>query len=141
MSLQSDDVNHQISLAEHMSDVMASGLEVLQTIYNNQLQALNNRLARVVAYLTVAGTALLVPNTIATIMGSSAFELQPDDQWWYISILVGSTVISTYLVWLWVRRMGWTRGMDVSVKEFGKAAMPAAQKRPARKRIKMKKQQ
>jgi magnesium transporter len=141
MSLQSDDVNHQISLAEHMSDVMASGLEVLQTIYNNQLQALNNRLARVVAYLTVAGTALLVPNTIATIMGSSAFEMHPDDQWWYISMLVGSTVISTYLVWLWVRRMGWTRGMDVSVKDFGKAAMPAAQKRPARKRIKIKKQQ
>jgi len=120
--------------------VMASGLEVLQTIYNNQLQALNNRLARVMAYLTVAGTALLVPNTIATIMGSSAFEMHPDDQWWYIGMLLGSTVISTYLVWLWVRRMGWTRGMDVSVKEFGKAAATAVPKQPARKRIKRKKQ-
>lgn len=141
MSLQADDINHQISLAEHMSDVMASGLEVLQTIYNNQLQALNNRLARVMAYLTVAGTALLVPNTIATIMGSSAFDLQTEDMWWYIVLLAGSTIISTYLVWLWVRKLGWTRGMDVSVKEFGKAAGPPAQKRSVRKRIKVKKRQ
>lgn len=140
MSLQSEDVNHQISLAEHMSDVMASGLEVLQTIYNNQLQALNNRLARVMAYLTVAGTALLVPNTIATIMGSSAFNLQPDDQWWYITLLVASTTVATYLVWLWVRKMGWTHKMDTSVKDFGKETEPATRKRPSRKKIKMKKQ-
>jgi len=140
MSLQSDDVNHQISLAEHMADVMASGLEVLQTIYNNQLQALNNRLARVMAYLTVAGTALLVPNTLATIMGSSAFNLQPDDQWWYITLLVTSTAIATYLVWLWVRKMGWTHSMDTSVKDFGKDTTPDIKKQSSRKKIKMKKQ-
>jgi len=140
MSIQADDVNHQISLAEHMADVMASGLEVLQTIYNNQLQALNNRLARVMAYLTVAGTALLVPNTLATIMGSSAFNLQPDDQWWYITLLVTSTAIATYLVWLWVRKMGWTHSMDTSVKDFGKDTTPDIKKQSSSKKIKTKKQ-
>ena len=139
MSIQADDVNHQISLAEHMADVMASGLEVLQTIYNNQLQALNNRLARVMAYLTVAGTALLVPNTLATIMGSSAFNLQPNDQWWYITLLVTSTAVATYFVWLWVRKMGWTHSMDTSVKDFGKDTNPDIKKQSSRKRIKMKK--
>ena len=141
MNLQSEDVNHQISLAEHMSDVMASGLEVLQTIYNNQLQALNNRLSRVITYLTIVGTALLVPNTIATIMGSAAFDLNTDDQWWYITLLVGSTLVATYLVWLWVRKMGWTRGMDASVKTFGMDTNPETKKKRTRKRIKTKEQQ
>ena len=129
MNLQADDVNHQIALAEHMADVMASGLEVLQTIYNNQLQSLNNRLARVVTYLTIIGTALLVPNTLATIFSSAAFDLQPNDLWWYVTMLATSTVLSTWLVWLWVRKMGWTRSMDTSVKDFGKDPNAEAPKR------------
>jgi len=36
-----DDINRQIALSEHMSEVLVSGLEVIQTIYNNQLQMLN----------------------------------------------------------------------------------------------------
>jgi magnesium transporter len=36
----------------------------MQSIYNNQLQSLNNRFALMTAYLTVLGTAFLVPNTI-----------------------------------------------------------------------------
>jgi magnesium transporter len=140
MNLQSEDVNHQIALAEHMSEVLASGLEVLQSIFNNQLQALNNRMARVMTYLTVIGTALLVPNTLATIFSNSAFNMQSDDLWWYVTLLVTSTVLATYLVWLWVRKMGWTRRMDTSVTEFGKETEPATRKRPSRKKIKMKKQ-
>ena len=140
MNLQSEDVNHQIALAEHMSEVLASGLEVLQSIFNNQLQALNNRMARVMTYLTVIGTALLVPNTLATIFSNSAFNMQPDDLWWYVTLLVTSTVLATYLVWLWVRKMGWTRRMDTSVTEFGKETEPATRKRPSRKKIKVKKQ-
>src|SRR3989338_9746880 len=64
----SSEVNTHIVLAEHLSEVLASGLEVLQSIYNNQLQVLNNKLAMVVTYLTIIGTAVLVPNTIATVM-------------------------------------------------------------------------
>src|SRR5659263_647668 len=35
MGILADDVNRHIALSEHMSDVLASGLEVLQSIYNN----------------------------------------------------------------------------------------------------------
>ena len=107
MSLLAEDVNRQIALAEHMSDVLASGLEVLQTIYNNQLQALNNRMAMVMTYMTIIGTAVLVPNTLATILGNSAFEMGPEDVGWYWGLLVGSTVVATALAYWWVKRRGW----------------------------------
>jgi len=101
-----DDVSRQIGLAEHMSDVLASGLEVLQTIYNNQLQAMNNRMAYLMTYLTVLGTAVLVPNTLATIFGNSAFAMGPQDIGWYITMLVGATLLATVLAFWWVRKSG-----------------------------------
>ncbi len=101
-----EDVKQQIGLAEHLSEVLASGLEVMQTIYNNQLQTLNNRLALVMTYLTVLGTAILVPNTIATVMGSP-FDLTPGDTGWYLGLIIGSTLIATALVFWWVRRAKW----------------------------------
>jgi magnesium transporter len=101
-----DDVSRQIGLAEHMSDVLASGLEVLQTIYNNQLQAMNNRMAYLMTYLTVLGTAVLVPNTLATIFGNSAFAMDSEDIGWYITMLVGATLLATVLAFWWVRKSG-----------------------------------
>ena len=100
-------VEGQIGLAEHLSEVLASGLEVLQSIYNNQLQILNNRLALVMTFLTIIGTAVLVPNTLATILGNSAFGMVPRDLWWYIPMLIGSTVLATWLAWWWVKSKGW----------------------------------
>jgi len=100
------EVNYQIGLAEHMSDVVASGLEVIQSIYNNQLQILNNKLAMLVAYLTVIGTAVLVPNTLATAMSSPAFNLTPADEGWYIALLIGSTILSTVVAYWWVKSKG-----------------------------------
>lgn len=100
------DVNQQIGLAEHLSEVLASGLEVLQSIYNNQLQALNNRMALVTAYLTILGTAALVPNTIATILGNTAFAMRPADVGWYITLLAGSTLIATYASYRWAKKRG-----------------------------------
>lgn len=101
-----NEVHAQISLAEHLSDVLASGLEVLQSIYNNQLQILNNRLAMLVAYLTIIGTALLVPNTIATVMGNGMFHFSEADEGWYIALIVVSTIVATFLSWLVVEKMG-----------------------------------
>ncbi len=101
-----DDINRQISLSEHMSEVLASGLEVLQTIYNNQLQMLNNRLALLVGYLTIIGTALLVPNTIATVAGNQMFLFTNKDIGWYISLILGSTVVSTIVAWWAVKKVG-----------------------------------
>jgi len=90
--LLGEDVNRQIALAEHLSEVLASGLEVLQSIYNNQFQTINNRLSLFMTYLTVVGTAVLVPNRLATIFSSSAFDMKSDDIGWYVALLVVSTV-------------------------------------------------
>jgi len=100
------EVHAQIGLAEHLSDVLASGLEVLQSIYNNQLQILNNGLALAVAYLTIIGTAFLVPNTIATVLGNQMFAFTPADIGWYLSLILGSILAATLLAWWAVRRLG-----------------------------------
>lgn len=100
------DVNSQISLSEHMSEVLASGLEVLQSIYNNQLQIINNRLALAVTWLTVLGTAVLVPNTLATIFSNPAFDMKPSDAGWYSAMLIISTVGSTLLAYWWIKKKG-----------------------------------
>lgn len=107
ISVMIDEVKGQIGLAEHMSEVLASGLEVMQSIYNNQLQSLNNRLALVMTYLTIVGTAVLVPNTLATILGNSVFDIGPSDLWWYILLMVGATAAATVAVWWWIKKMGW----------------------------------
>ncbi|MCX9010032.1 MAG: hypothetical protein OIN66_02815 [Candidatus Methanoperedens sp.] len=106
IGILSDDVNRHISLSEHMSEVLASGLEVLQSIYNNQLQILNNRLASAMTWLTILGTAVLVPNTLATILGNSAFALGPEDREWYSVLLFVSTVVATWAAYWWVKKRG-----------------------------------
>lgn len=106
-TLLSDDITRQISLSEHMSEVLASGLEVLQSIYNNQLQILNNRLALVITWLTIIGTAVLVPNTLATILSNPAFSMRAQDTGWYIALLAGSTILATLMTYWWIKRKGW----------------------------------
>lgn len=98
-----EDVNRQIALSEHMSEVFASGLEVLQALYNNQLQVLNNRMALTITWLTVLGTAVLVPNTLATVFGSMA-GLETNWLIWYTAILFLSTANATALAYWWVKR-------------------------------------
>lgn len=98
-----DDVNRQISTAEHTSDVVASGLEVLQSLYNNQLQTLNNRMTLAVAWLTILGTALLVPNTIATFFGSIQ-GLDGKTLVWYTVVTVVATINATMLAYWWVQK-------------------------------------
>lgn len=102
IGILSDNIDRHIELSEQMSNVLASGLEVMQSIYNNQLQTMNNRFALVTAYLTVLGTAALVPNTIATIAGSGVMEGTMAAQWWYIPMLVATTVTATLVSLLWV---------------------------------------
>ena len=98
-----EDVNRQISLSEHMSEVLASGLEVMQALYNNQLQILNNRMALTMTWLTILGTAVLVPNTLATIFG---FVFNVETKWliWTLSVMTFATVGATYLAYWWVKR-------------------------------------
>jgi magnesium transporter len=103
ITLLVEDLNRQISLSEHMSEVLASGLEVLQALYNNQLQILNNRMALTITWLTVLGTAVLVPNTLATIFG---FAFNLEEKWliWTLSVLAVATVSATFLAYWWVKR-------------------------------------
>ena len=106
LGILSDDVNRHIALSEHMSEVLVSGLEVLQSIYNNQLQILNNRLALVMTWLTILGTAVLVPNTLATVFSNPAYEMGPQDRTWYSILIVGSTIIATYMAYWWIKKKG-----------------------------------
>ncbi|MDD1656180.1 MAG: CorA family divalent cation transporter, partial [Methanomicrobiales archaeon] len=101
------EVQAQIGLAEHLSEVLASGLEVLQSIYNNQLQILNNRLAMLVAYLTIIGTALLVPNTIATVASNMMFNFTEEHIPLYLGTIILSTIVATAGAWWMVKKAGW----------------------------------
>ncbi|HTY52181.1 MAG TPA: CorA family divalent cation transporter [Methanomicrobiales archaeon] len=100
------EVQAQIGLAEHLSEVLASGLEVLQSIYNNQLQILNNKLAMLAAYLAIIGTALLVPNTIATVAGNPMFQFGPSEVPWFLGFLVVSTVVATIFTFWVLKKRG-----------------------------------
>ena len=100
------EVNSHIQLAEHLSEVLASGLEVVQSIYNNQLQIFNNRVALLGGYLAIIGTALLVPNTIATALSSPVFGLGPKDAPWFIQVMVVSTIVSAVVAWVVVKKLG-----------------------------------
>jgi len=89
------DVTQQISLSEHMSEVLASGLEVLQSMYNN-------RMALAMTWLTILGTAVLVPNTLATIGG--LLPLEGSSLTWFLYVILFSTLASTALAWWWVSK-------------------------------------
>lgn len=100
------EVNNHIGLAEHLSEVLASGLEVVQSIYNNQLQILNNKMALLVAYLTILGTAVLVPNTIATVLSNPAYNMDVTDKDWYTALIIISTIASVIISYWWVKSRG-----------------------------------
>jgi magnesium transporter len=115
-----EQVKSQIALSEHMSEVLASGIEATQAIYNNQLTIannqltisnnkltlLNNRLSKIVAYLTIIGTAILIPNTIATVLGNSVWVLGPAFLPQYLLLMTASTVVGCLLMWVWIKKTG-----------------------------------
>ncbi len=113
ISIMVDQVKSQLGLSEHMSEVLASGIEATQAIYNNQLTIannqltiMNNRFAQLAAYLTIVGTAVLIPNTIGTILGNSVWTYGPGDLWWYLLLMIGSTVGGCILMWFWINKKG-----------------------------------
>ena len=115
-----DQVKSQIGLSEHMSEVLSSGIEAAQAIYNNQLTiannqltisnnqltVLNNRFAKLVTYLTIVGTALLIPNTIATMLGNSVWVYGPESLGWYLLLMAGATILGSALMWYWIKKTG-----------------------------------
>ena len=119
-SVMVDQVKSQIGLSEHMSEVLASGIEATQAIYNNQLTIannqltisnnqltiLNNRLAKLAAYLAILGTALLIPNTIATILGNSVWSYGPEHLSIYLLLMIGATIGGSVFMWFWITKKG-----------------------------------
>ena len=115
-----EQVKSQIGLSEHMSEVLASGIEATQAIYNNQLTTannqltisnnqltvLNNRFAKLAAYLTIVGTALLIPNTIATILGNSVWVYGPENLLLYLVLMIGATLVGSIFMWFWISKKG-----------------------------------
>lgn len=113
IEMLNEEISRNISLGEHVSEVMASGLGVLQTIYNNQLQIynnqlqlLNNKLALLASWMAVVATAVAVPNTLATIFGVAPIaELLPWEV--IVFVLIMSTIISTYFTYVYIKAKGW----------------------------------
>jgi magnesium transporter len=112
IGILSSNIDRHIELSEQMSNVLASGLEVMQSIYNNKLQSLNNRFALVTAYLTVLGTAALVPNTLATIAGTNVFNNLNAQPWWFMPMLIITTVVATAISLIWVISVWKRKGDD-----------------------------
>src|SRR3989344_4063387 len=104
VGMLSTDLTRQISISEQMSTVLASGLEVMQSIYNNQLTMLNNRMSRLAVWLAILGTAFLVPNTVATVFGTPIAEhLEWHTQLW---IIILSTLVAVVLVYWIMKKKG-----------------------------------
>jgi magnesium transporter len=70
------------------------------------LTVLNNRFAKLAAYLTIVGTALLIPNTIATILGNAVWVYGPQQIWLYLLLMIGATLVGSVFMWFWISRKG-----------------------------------
>ena len=53
------------------------------------------------------GTAVLIPNTIATIISDPVFNIGPTDAWWSWILMIGTTASGTFLTYYWVKKRGW----------------------------------
>ncbi|HEY3420694.1 MAG TPA: CorA family divalent cation transporter [Methanomassiliicoccales archaeon] len=105
LNLMSEDVARQVELSENMSEVLVSGMDVLQALYNNQLLVINNRMVLALTWMTVLGTALLVPNTLATIF-SYVIGLDPPIMIWSVSVILMATALMSTLAYWWTK--SWT---------------------------------
>jgi magnesium transporter len=102
MNLMSADITRQVELSENMSNVLVSGMDILQSLYSNQLLIIGNRLLLVVTWMSLLGTALLVPNTVATIF-AYAIGLDFDLMIWSVTVIILATVTMSTLAYWWTK--------------------------------------
>ncbi len=89
------DLERQISLAGNMLEVLSANVSVIQTDITNKMTTL-------LLWLTIIGTAILIPNTLATIYG---IPFLMEEHWrWIVTSILFVTVISTFAVYLYVKR-------------------------------------
>ena len=87
-------LDRQIQMAENVMEVISTEITVIQTESTNQL-------TKLIVWLTVAATAVLVPNTLATIFGIPGLEFS----WtWVIPVLIISTLISSLITFRWTKQ-------------------------------------
>lgn len=88
-------LERQIQMAEHVLEVLTAGINVLQT-------EVSNKLGSFLLWLTVIGTAVLVPNTLATIY--SAFPADESASLSRFLALIFSTAGATYGTYWFVHK-------------------------------------
>ena len=87
-------LDRQIQMAENVMEVISTGVTIIQA-------ETSNKLTKLIVWLTVAATAVLVPNTIATVFGIPDLQLS----WsWVIPILLVSTLISAVITYRWTKQ-------------------------------------
>jgi magnesium transporter len=99
-------------MSENVMQVVATGINVIQA-------EVSNKLATLIVWLTVAGTAVLVPNTLATVF--SIFPSSDDNFYWMLPALAVSTVISAFVTYRYTKR--W------KVKSFGMRKLRSIKKK------------
>jgi len=108
-------LDRQIQMAENVMDIISTGITIIQT-------ETSNKLTKLIVWLTVAATAVLVPNTVATIFGIPDLHLS----WsWVAPILVISTVISAIVTYRFTKQF--------SVNPFGSKRLQRIGKKFRRK--------
>lgn len=86
-------LDRQIQTAENVMDVISTGMIVIQTETSNKLTTL-------IVWLTVVATAVLVPNTLATIFGIPNLHTQFT---LIIPILITATALSTIITYRYTK--------------------------------------
>lgn len=104
-------LDRQIQMSENVMQMVATGANVVQTEVTNKVTIL-------IIWWTVAGTAELVPNTIATVFG-----LYPNHEavfWPIVATVLGSAALATAVAYFYVRKFfGKSLGLD-KLKKFRK---------------------
>lgn len=97
-------LDRQIQMSENVMQVVATGANVIQTEVTNKVTIL-------IIWWTVAGTAELVPNTIATVFG--LYPAHEAQFWPIVGTILASAGLATAFAYFFVRRFfGKTLGME-----------------------------
>lgn len=112
------DLDRQLSMAEHVLELLSGGMSVLQTMFQANLQSMSNRMTTVLLWLTIIGTAILVPNTLATIYGIPYLPLKSNGDNWVLIVLsiILSTLIATFLVYRFVKDV-WLPTTEITIEK------------------------
>jgi magnesium transporter len=96
------ELGREVSIAQQIADSVATTVNVLQTDISNKMTTL-------LIWLTIIGTAVLVPNTLATIYGIPFLPLNqalhsPMIVYSLIATTIISTLVAYWYVWRWAKR-------------------------------------